>query len=77
MISSISSFKNIKVAVPEARIFLRIPASAVDSAVVNLNGIKTLLPNGVITFFTSGKITLVNCPRNSHEIYQEITKKPT
>ena len=77
MISSISSFKNIKVVVPETRIFLRIPASAVDNAVVNLNGIKTLLANGVITFFTNGKSTLVNCPKNSHEIYQETTKKPT
>ena len=77
MISSISFFENIKVFVPEARIFLWTPGSAVGAAAVNSNGIKTLLANGVITFFTNGKTTLVNGPRNSHEIYPEITKKST
>ena len=34
--------------------FLCIPASAVDAAAVNTKGIKTLLANGLITFFING-----------------------
>ena len=46
--SSISSFEVIKVEIIMARsyIFLCIPASAVDAAAVNPNGIKTLSANG-------------------------------
>ena len=34
--------------------FLCIPASAVDAAAVDPKGIKTLLANGLITFFING-----------------------
>ena len=33
-----------------------IPASAADAAVVNPKGIKTLLANGLITFFVNGNL---------------------
>ena len=50
--SSISSFDIIIVVLfPDPNIFLCIPASAADAAAVNPNGIKTLLANGLITFF--------------------------
>ena len=49
--SFISSFDIISVVVPDPKIFLCIPASAADAAAVNPNGIKTLLVNGLITFF--------------------------
>ena len=49
--SSISSFYIISVAFPDPNIFLCIPASAADAAAVNPKGIKTLLANGLITFF--------------------------
>ena len=49
--SFISSFEIIKVVVPDPNIFLCIPASAADAAAVNPKGIKTLLANGLITFF--------------------------
>ena len=42
MISFISSFEIINVAVPDAHIFLWIAASFADAAVVRPNGIKTL-----------------------------------
>ena len=35
------------------RFFLCIPASATDDAAVNSNGIKTLLANGSIIFFSN------------------------
>ena len=46
MISSISSFKIIKVVNPEPRNFLRIHVSTGDIAAINPNGIKTLLASG-------------------------------
>ena len=33
-----------------------IPASATDAAAVNPKGIKTLLANGLITFFINGNL---------------------
>ena len=36
---------------PDSKTFLCIPTSAADAAAVNLKGIKTLLANGLITFF--------------------------
>ena len=48
--------------------FLCIPGSAVDAAAVNPKGIKTLLANGLITFFISGNPVFsngrINPPRN-------------
>ena len=54
--SSISLFDIISVVVlwSGPKIFLCIPASAVDAAGVNPKGIKTLLANGLITFFMIG-----------------------
>ena len=48
--------------------FLCIPASAADATAVNPKGIKTLLYNGLITFFINGNPVfsnrLSNLPRN-------------
>ena len=50
--SSILSFDIISVVVPDPKIFLYIPAFAADAtAVVDPHGTKTLLANGLITFF--------------------------
>ena len=68
IISLISSFDIISVVFPDPNIFLCIPASAADAAAVNPKGIKTLLANGLITFFISGNPVLVM----SQEFYQEI-----
>ena len=66
--SSISSFDIISVVFPEPKIFLCIPASAADAAAVNPNRIKTLLANGLITFFINGNLVFSNgaksLPRN-------------
>ena len=63
--SSISSFDIISAAVPNPKIFLCILAYA---AAVNPNGIKTLLANGLITFFINGNPVFSNglrsLPRN-------------
>ena len=62
IISSIPSFDIISVAVPDYKTFLCYPASAADTAVVNPNGIKTLLANGFITFFFNGSLVFSNGP---------------
>ena len=49
---------------PDAKIFLCIPASAVDAAAVNPNGIKTVSANGLITFFINGNPVFGNGPRS-------------
>ena len=51
MISFISSFEFINVVIPDPNIFLWIATSVADDAAVNPNGIKTLLANGLSTFF--------------------------
>ena len=51
---SISAFDIISVVIPDPKFFLCIPASAADAASVNPSGIKTLLANGLITFFIKG-----------------------
>ena len=65
---SISLFDIISVVVPDPKIFLCIPASAAEAAAVNPNGIKTLLPNGLITF----SLIIVLCLIMDQEVYQEI-----
>ena len=50
------------------RFFLCIPESAADAAAVNPKRIKTLLANGLITFFNSGNPVF----SNGLVIYQEI-----
>ena len=65
LISSISSFDIISVVLlPDPKIFLCIPETAADAAAVNPKGIKTLLANGLITFFISGNPGLSNGPRS-------------
>ena len=54
--SYISSFNIISVAVPKPKIILWFPASAADATAVNPNRIKTLLANGLITFFNYGNL---------------------
>ena len=49
---SILSCDIIKVFVPDPKIFLCITGSAPDASAVNPNGIKTLLANDLITYFT-------------------------
>ena len=53
---------------PKPKTVSLVPLSAADHAVVNLNGIKTLLANYLSTFFINGKITFINglrsLPRN-------------
>ena len=44
--------------------FLCIPASAADAAAVNPKGIKTLLANGLITFYISGNPVFSYGPRS-------------
>ena len=45
---------------PELKMFFWISASVADTASVNLNGTKTLLADGVITFFFNGKPAIIN-----------------
>ena len=54
MISSIFPFQVINAVIPEPRNVLWIPEYTVDTATVNLNGIKTLLPDGLSIFFING-----------------------
>ena len=49
---------------PDIKIFLCIPASGADAAAVNPKGIKTILANGLITFFISGNPVFSNGPRS-------------
>ena len=49
-------------------IYIYIPASAADAAAVNPKGTKTLLANGLITFFIKGNPVLVV----DTKVYQEI-----
>ena len=46
------------------RFFLCISASAADAVAVNPKGIKTLLANGLITFFINGNPAFSNGPSN-------------
>ena len=65
---SIPSLDIISVAVPEPKIFLHIPTSVADAVAVNLNGIKTLLANGLITFLLMVTLFLTM----DQEVFQEI-----
>ena len=62
--SFISSFDITSVVLPDPKIFLCIPASAADAAAVNPKGIKTLLTNGLITFFIKGNPVFSNGSRS-------------
>ena len=67
MISFISLFEITYVVTPDPRIALCIPGSADDAVVVNPNGIKTLLTNGLSTFFIKGKSVFSNGPKSPPE----------
>ena len=60
IMSFISAFEMIKVVVPDPNICLCIPASAAVAAAVNPIGIKTLLANGLVTFFINGNPAFIN-----------------
>ena len=64
----ISSFDIISAVFPDPKILLWFLASACDAAAVNPDGNKTLLANGLITFFITGN-PVFNMYR---EVYQEI-----
>ena len=53
-----------KECLPDPKIFLCIRASAGDAAAVNPKTIKTLLANGLITFFINGNLVFSNGPRS-------------
>ena len=48
---------------PDPKFFLCIPASVADAVAVNPKGIKTLLANGLITFFINGSLVFSNGPK--------------
>ena len=48
---------------PDPKIFVCIPAFTADAAAVDYKGIKTLLANGLTTFFISGNPVFNNGPR--------------
>ena len=68
----ISSFDIISIVVSAAddegqqdpKIFLSIPAPAAYAAAVNHKGIKTILANGLITFFINANPIFSNGPRS-------------
>ena len=69
MISFISSLEITNAVKPDPTIFLWITASFVDATVVNLNGIKMFLANGLSEFpikgnpvFNNGSISLAKNP---------------
>ena len=66
--SSMLLFDIINVVFPDPNIFLCIPESPADAAAVNPKGIKTLLANGVITFFVNGNPVFNKGPTNLPKI---------
>ena len=63
MIWFISLFEIINVVVPDTNIFLWIAALVADTAVVDPNVIKTLLANGLSTFFNKANLFFNNGPK--------------
>ena len=57
-------FEIINIVVPDPKIFSLIPVSAVDAAAINPKDFKTLLTNGLSTFFINGKPVFSNGPRS-------------
>ena len=63
--SFVSSFDIISVVLPDPNIFyVFLHLSAADAAAINPKGIKILLANGLITFFTNGNPVFSNEPRS-------------
>ena len=50
MVSFVSSFEIISVALPDPKVFFWVATSVADAAAFNPNGIKTLLACGLSTF---------------------------
>ena len=59
-ISFILSFEIINVVLPDPNIFLWIAASVAYATAVNPNSIKTLLTNGLSTFFIKDDLVFIN-----------------
>ena len=57
----ISSFEIFSVVIPDPNIFAWIAVSVADAAPVNPNGIKTILANGLSTFFIKGSPVFSSC----------------
>ena len=53
-------FEIINAVDPDPKIFFWITASVADAVAINPKGIKTLLANGVSTFFIIGKLADIN-----------------
>ena len=64
MISSISLFEIIDAAMSDPSTFPWIVVSVADATAVNSNGIKSLLANGLCTFFIKYKSVLSYVPRS-------------
>ena len=69
IMSSILLFDIISVVSPDPNNFSCIPASAADAAAVNPKGIKTLLANGLITFYINGNPVFSNGASNLLRIF--------
>ena len=63
IIPFISSLETIDVVNPDPNIFLWVAASVADAAVINPNGIKILLPNGLSTLSIKGNPVFNNGPK--------------
>ena len=57
----------------DPKIFLCIPVSAYHAAAVNPKRIKTLLANGVFTFFINGNPAFSNGPRSQQRNHPDCT----
>ena len=64
MISFISLFKIVDVVLPDLSTFVWIAESVAGATAVNCNSIKTLLANGLSTFFIIGNQVFSNGPKN-------------
>ena len=64
MTSFISSLEIFNFVIPDSKTFFRIAGFLADVAVVDPNSIKTLLGNGLITFFMKGKRVFSNGPKS-------------
>ena len=60
IISSISLFEIINIVIPDPKTFFCTAASVADNIAVNLNGVKTILANGLGTFIIKGKPVFSN-----------------
>ena len=57
---------------PNPKNFLCIPASAANAVAVNPNGTKTLLANGLVTFFIKGNPVFNNGPWSLPRVFDSL-----